>query len=68
MESRLGKERMALNRQFAKLTDDELKELAAAGRERGMQALLQPPPGEADDAADARLVETEEWHVVENRG
>ena len=40
MESRLGKERMALDRQFAELTDDELKELAAVGRERGMQALL----------------------------
>jgi hypothetical protein len=38
----IGPERMALNRQMAALTDDEVKELIRAGRERGMQALLQP--------------------------
>jgi hypothetical protein len=49
MESRVGKERMALDRQFARLTDDELAELAAVGRERGMPALLRPLEDEADD-------------------
>jgi hypothetical protein len=42
MESRLGPERMALDRQMSALTDDELKELAQVGRERGMEALLRP--------------------------
>jgi len=40
--SRIGPERMALNDQFARLTTDELKELAEVGRERGMKPLLQP--------------------------
>jgi hypothetical protein len=44
VEGEIGRERMALNEQMAALTDDELKELIQVGRERGMQALLQPPP------------------------
>ena len=40
---------MALHRQFAKLTDDEIKELAAVGRDRGMQALLQSPAEKKDE-------------------
>jgi hypothetical protein len=46
---RIGRPRMQLNQQLAGLTDDELRELIQVGRERGMQALLQPPPGDADD-------------------
>jgi transposase-like protein len=49
IESRVGPERMALDRQFKALTDDELKELAQVGRERGMHALLRPPEAKADD-------------------
>jgi hypothetical protein len=52
VESRVGKERMALNRRFAKLTDAEMEELAAVGHERGMRALLEPP--EPADDADIR--------------
>ena len=51
IESRVGSERVALDRQVARLTDDELRELVEVGRERGMQALLQPPE-EAEDARD----------------
>lgn len=35
--SRVGPERMALDRQTARLTDDELRELVRVGRGRGMQ-------------------------------
>lgn len=58
---RIGRERMALNEQMSGLTDDEVKELIQVGRERGMQALLQPAPGDADDAVrdDTRLAGTE---------
>jgi hypothetical protein len=51
IESRVGKERMMLNEQFAGLSDDELKELAEVGRERGMPALLRAPEEEQPDAA-----------------
>jgi hypothetical protein len=41
--SRLGPLREALDRQFAELTDEQMQELAAVGRERGMEPLLLPP-------------------------
>jgi transposase-like protein len=44
----IGPERMELNRQMAALTDDEVKELIRAGRERGMQVLLQPREKEGE--------------------
>ena len=40
--NRVGPRRMALNKQFADLTDDEMQELAEVGRERGMPGLQQP--------------------------
>jgi len=43
VESEIGTERMALDDQIRTLTDQELKRLIELGRERGMQALLQPP-------------------------
>jgi transposase-like protein len=49
VESRVGPERVALDRQFEALTDDELKELAQVGRERNMHALLRPLEAKADD-------------------
>lgn len=51
VESRLGPERVALERQMEALTDDELSELVQLGRERGIQALLRPPV-EEEDASD----------------
>ena len=63
VESRLGKERMALDRQFATLTDDELKELSAVGRERGMQALLPPPvEKEGDEGTDEDAMQHDVVH------
>ena len=52
--SRVGPERMALDRQMARLTDDELRELVQVGRARGMQALLRPLAEESkeDDGLD----------------
>ena len=38
----LGEERYAMNEQMSHLTDDEVRELIAVGRERGMQGLLRP--------------------------
>jgi hypothetical protein len=52
MENRIGSERMALDRQVARLTVDELRELVQVGRERGMQALLQPPEEQEEDDSD----------------
>lgn len=43
MESWVSEERLVLERQFDELSDDELKELAAVGRERGMRAFLAAP-------------------------
>ena len=51
IENRVGSERVALDGQVARLSDDELRELVQVGRERGMQALLQPPE-EAEDTRD----------------
>ena len=48
IENRVGPERMALDRQVAALSDDELSELVQVGRERGMQALLRPPAQEEE--------------------
>jgi len=42
IDGRIDSERAALNHQFANLTDAQIKELAEVGRERGMEALLQP--------------------------
>lgn len=42
--SQLGPVRLALDRQFAELTDGQMQELATVGRERGMEPLLVPPP------------------------
>jgi hypothetical protein len=42
IDSQIGDERVALGRQISGLTDDELRELIALGRERGMEALLRP--------------------------
>ncbi len=49
IEGRIGRERMNLNAQMAGLSDDEIRELIAIGRERGMEALLRPP-AEREDA------------------
>jgi hypothetical protein len=38
----IGPERVAMNERLARLTDEQVKELIAFGRQRGMQALLQP--------------------------
>jgi hypothetical protein len=43
IDSRRGSVRVLLNRQLEALSDDELRELIQLGRERGVQALLQPP-------------------------
>jgi hypothetical protein len=43
IESTIGRERMVLNEQIAHLSDDEMRELIAVGRERGMKAPLEPP-------------------------
>lgn len=43
VESRLGEERVKLDTQFSALSDDELKELAAVGRERGTRAFFASP-------------------------
>jgi hypothetical protein len=40
IDSQIGSERLALDKQVAELTDDEMRELIQMGRERGMQALL----------------------------
>ena len=52
IENQIGRERMALNDQMSDLTDDEVKEFIQVGRERGMQALLQPR--EKEDEPDDR--------------
>ncbi len=54
VESRIGPERVALEKQMSALTDDELKELIEAGRERGMQALLQPPEADPVKSSSAK--------------
>lgn len=51
IENRIGSERVALDRQVARLSDDELRELVQAGRERGMEALLRPPEEEENERA-----------------
>src|SRR5690606_8807677 len=53
--SRIGEERNALNTQFAALSDDEMKELAAVGRERGMRPFLDPE--EPDTTEDAEVAD-----------
>lgn len=52
IESRIGRERMALDRQMSGLTDDEVRELIEVGRERGMQALLRPREKEEKSGAE----------------
>lgn len=49
IESQIGRDRMNLNDQLSSLSDDEVREIIAVGRERGMQALLQPPADEATE-------------------
>jgi hypothetical protein len=49
IENQIGRERMAMNEQMSGLTDEETRELIQVGRERGMQALLQPPPSDVVD-------------------
>ena len=46
LNSRIGSERLDLDRQIAGLTDDELRQLIQIGRERGIRALLAPPDQE----------------------
>jgi len=56
--ARLGKERLALNKQFSALSDDEVRELAAVGRERGMRGLLEPL--EDEDGLDKEATDGED--------
>jgi hypothetical protein len=62
IEGQIGRERMTLNEQMANLSDDEVKELIAVGRERGMKALLEPPQEKEkgqekdNDRTDERLL------------
>ena len=51
IDARKGSERAALDRQIARLTDNEVKELIALGRERGMPALLRPAEKDAGEPA-----------------
>jgi len=46
LNSRIGSERLDLDRQIAGLTDDELRQLIQLGRECGIRALLAPPDQE----------------------
>jgi hypothetical protein len=50
IENQVGSARMALDKQVAGLSDDELRELIQVGRERGMQALLRAPAEEDQES------------------
>ncbi len=53
VKSKIGAERYLMSRQVSALSDDELRELIALGRERGMEALLRPA-AEETELADER--------------
>ena len=63
----IGRERMALNEQMSGLTDAEMKELVEVGRERGMQALLQPPACRPKQPQERNLAQSEPFTPPKGR-